>query len=151
MNVLDAIEMAENNSDIKTLKDFFLGSAFACIKDKEDITKWTILFYNPKTKNVIDCFVNEKSVIPGEETVAMNVIEKLEKEKVKVSFSQALETAKEGLKKNIVNILITLHTKGVPLWSIAIVSSDMTALAVDIDAETGKVIKREEKELIRRL
>lgn len=151
MNVLDAIEMAENDSNIKSLKDFFLGSAFACIKDKEEVTDWTILFYNPKTKKVIDCFVNEKFVTPGEETVALNEIEELETDKVKIPVEKALEIAKGGQKKNIVNTLITLHKKDIVLWSIAVVCSDMTATAVDIDAETGDVRKKEEKILFKKL
>jgi hypothetical protein len=154
MNVLDAIEKAENNENIKTLKDFVLGSAFACVKDKEEITQWTILFYNPRTKKVIDCFVNEKFVTPGEETPALYETDELKEEdinKMKITVEKALEIAKEGVTKSIVNIMISLHKRDSILWSISIVATDMTALTIDINAETGDTIKKEETKLIRQL
>jgi len=151
MNVLDAIERAKENESIRSLKDFFLGSAFTCIKNNEEISNWTVLFYNPKTKKVLDCFVSDKFVTPGEETPAMDEIKELGTEGIKIPVEKALETAKEGTKKSIVNIMISLHKKDAVLWSIGIVFADMFALSVDIDAETGNILKKEETSLIRRL
>lgn len=151
MNVLDAIERAKNNSDIKKLKDFFLGSAFTCVKDGEEINQWTILFYNPKTKRVTDCFVNDRFVTPSEETKAIDEIKELNTKNIKVPVEKALEIAKKDITKTIINILISLHKKDVVMWSIGLVSSDMTATSVDINAETGEVIKKEETKLIKQL
>lgn len=148
MEVRQAIEKAGETA--KGLKGYFLCSCFANIKPGEQIHQWTLLYFNPVENKVLDCFVNDKFVTIGDETPPLAEIEKPNFEQLKIPVEDALETAKKDFRKNAINILITLHQN--PLkWTINLISSDMMATTVDVDANTGKITRREETSLIRRL
>ncbi|MEM7819663.1 MAG: PepSY domain-containing protein [Candidatus Aenigmatarchaeota archaeon] len=149
MNIIDAVRYAENNEDVKKLYDFFLGSAFTCITEDENITEWTLIFYNPKTNRTIDCCVNDNFITLGEETQALSKFEKLNVLDIKISVEDAIDRAKSDVKKGIVNILITLHKKEIPIWRIGVVTNDIAITSFDINAINGEIIKKEETSLIR--
>ncbi len=151
MEVKEAIERAKNSKDVKKLKNYFICSCFACINDsKKEITEWTLLFYNPEKKVVLDCFVNDKFVTLGEETPPMSEIKKPSLDGLKVTAEDALGTVLKNFKKSTINVLITLH-KNPLVWTINMITKDMMATTFDVDASTGKVLREEETSLIRKL
>ena len=152
VDVTSAIEKAGANEDVKKLDGYFLCSCFASIRQAgEKIIQWTLLYYNPQINKVVDCFVSDTLVTVGEETPPMAEIEKPDFSELKISVEDALETAKKDSMKSAINILITLHQKGRLIWTINLISSDMIATTIDIDAKTGGVTRKEETSLIRRL
>ena len=152
MDVSYAIERANANEEIKKLSGYFLCSCFACIKQsKEEIKQWTLLYYNPDSRKVLDCFVNDKFVTLGDETPPLAEIEKPDFEELKVTVEDALEKAAKDYRKSTLNVLITLHQKQRLVWTINLISGDMMATTVDVDAKTGEITRREETSLIRRL
>lgn len=160
MELSEALDRAEKNENVQRLKDFFLGSGFASINtDKqkdEGIKEWTLLYYNPAKKSVVDCFVNEKFVTVGEETPAINEVQELDVSKVKTTLQAALKTTSNSLKKKPLNILISLHMKDInnkhcAVWTIGFVTADMSVTSYDIDASNGKIAREETTRLLRRL
>lgn len=162
MEFSEALEKAEGNENVQSLKGFFLGSSFASIStDKQaengdDVNEWTLLYYSPTKKSVVDCFVSEKIVTVGEETPAIKEMHELQVTRVKVPLHEALSLADGHVKKRPLNILISLHTKDIGektyiVWTMGFVTAEMTVISVDIDATNGKVLKEETTRLIRRL
>lgn len=150
MELKDAIEKAGRSEDIKSLKDYFLCSCFAYLKGvKDKISEWTLLYYSPKSRMVIDCFVGDE-VIVGEETPPISEVEKPDFSEVTVTAEDALETASKNFSKGTINVMITLHSKGTAVWTISMITADMMVTIFDIDAKTGKIIKEEATSLVRR-
>ncbi len=152
MDVQQAIDRAKNNDDVRKLKDYFLCSCFACIKQADEkINQWTLLYFNPGSNKVVDCFVNDKFVTVGDETPPLGEIEKPDFSQIKIPIEDAIDTAARDYRKSLINVLITLHQKGTLVWTINFISPDMMAKTVDVDAKTGKVLREEETSLVRRL
>jgi hypothetical protein len=156
MNLDDAIRRAGANDQVQRLKDFFLGSIFASLTEFSAVKEWTLLYYNPRTKTVVDCLVNEKFVTVGEETPAINEMQRLQTDDVRVSVDKALSTVRSQFKKTAINILISLHNKEIEkksyvVWTIGLVTQDIAVTSFDIDAASGAVLKEETTRLIRKL
>lgn len=156
MKFEDAVKRASANESVQKLKSFFLGSGFASLTDETDVKEWTLLFYNPAKKTVVDCFVNDRFVTVGEETPAVSEIEELDTKPVKADVREALKTAKEKFGKKTINILISLHKKEIEsrlytVWTIGMIAPDISVTSFDIDAESGLVLKEETTSLIRRV
>ena len=151
MEVSDAIERAKNNEDVRKLAGYFLCSCFACLKQSKDrINEWTLLFYNKKKNTVLDVFVNDKFVTIGDETPPIKEVEEPDFDTVEIGIEEALEALKD-FKKSTINVLITLHKKGIMVWTISMITTDMMATTFDVDAVTGKIVKEETMSLVRRL
>lgn len=152
MDVRQAIEKASNSSDVRKLKSYFLCSCFACIKKMDEkIDHWTLLYYDEKARKVVDCFVNDKFVTVGDETLPIAEIEKPNFDDLQITAEEAIGKASENYRKSTLNVLITLHHKGSLVWTINFISSDFVATTVDVDAKAGKVLREEETSLVRRL
>ncbi|MCX6815859.1 MAG: hypothetical protein NT120_03335 [Candidatus Aenigmarchaeota archaeon] len=156
MKLNEAIQRAEENENVQRLDGYFLSSTFVCIAEKENITNWTLLYYNPYTNTVVDCFVNEALVTVGEETPALNEQEELRIKDVKIAASKALADARKKFKKSAVNVLISLHRKQFAekkclVWTIAFITQDMKATSFDIDAATGTMLKEETISLVKKM
>jgi hypothetical protein len=156
MNLDDAVRRANANDQVQRLKDFFLGSIFASLTEFTDVNEWTLLYYSPRTKTVVDCFVNEKFVTVGEETPAINEMQELAMGEVNTTVDSALAIVKKQFKKKPINILISLHTKVIEkksytVWTIGLVTQDISVTSFDIDASNGAVLKEETTRLIRQL
>ena len=151
MEAEEAIRRAGQDERISSLEGYFLCSCFACINspDKE-VNEWTLLYYNPSIQKVLDCFVNEQFVTPGEETPPIAEIEKADLSQVKISHNTALSIAKENFKGGTISVLITLH-KNPLVWTINLISPAMIATTLDIDAESGKILRKEETSLVRKV
>lgn len=159
MEFSEALEIAESNDSVRKLKGFFLGSGFASIntgKTNEEIAEWTLLYYNPGKKTVIDCCVSEKMLTVGEEMPALKEMEELDIGKVRMAFHEAMDVAAARIKKKALNILISLHMKDAggkkyAVWTIAFVTQDMSVTSVDIDSSSKKILKEETTRLIKRV
>lgn len=154
MRLEDAARRVEDNEQVKRLGNFFLGSVFASLTEVSDVKEWTMLYYNPATRNVVDCMVNEKYVTVGEETPAINEMEKIDVTDAKISIDKAFKII--NFAKKPVNILISLHKKEInkakrTVWTIGMITQDMSVTSYDVDAITGKILKEETTSLIRRL
>jgi len=156
MNLLNAVEKAQHNENVRKLRGYFLGSVFASLTDpNSEIAEWTVLYYNQRTKTVVDCFVSDKFVTVGEETPAIKEIDELEIKNVKVDIKTVLGAIEKKFKKKSLNILISLQTKdfGGPktVWTIAHVTPEMLAVSFDVDASTGSLLKETTTHLIKRV
>ena len=151
MEAKDAIEKASADIQIKELQGYFLCSCFACLKTlKEDVKEWTLLYFNPATNKVLDCFVNDVVTI-GEETPPIKEVKKPDFNEVSIGVGEALDEVSKSFNKPTINVLITLHWKESMVWSITTIGMDFNATTFDIDAKTGKIIHEETTSLIRRV
>lgn len=156
--MLEIIEKAMKDPKVQKLikENFFLGSVFGSIQDKELdkglVNEWILHFFNPKTQQVIDCFVND-SVIIGKETPAIKEMKKFDTKRLKTTFDQAFETVKNDFKNKPTNVLISLHTNksNVLVWTINMITPDLMATSYDIDAETGALLEKKRVCLMRRM
>lgn len=151
MEATEAIEKAMKSEDVRKLKSYFLCSCFACIKSaKDSISEWTLMFYNPDTNKIVDCFVNDRFVTIGEETPPLKEVEEADFGHAVINAGRALDIVSKKFSKSTINVLITLHRKP-PVWTINMITPDMMATTFDIDAKTGKIIKESATSLIRKI
>lgn len=156
MNLLEAMQKVEQNENVRKLRGYYLGSVFSSIIEKQEITEWTFLYYNPTSKMVVDCFVAENLVTVGEETPAIKDMQELDLKKVKTGIEEAMETVKKKFNKSSLNTLISLHNKQFDketktVWTIAFVTPEMSAISYDIDAGNGQVLNETTTNLLRRM
>ena len=152
MNVIDAIQKAEDNEDVKKLRGYFLCSCFACIKSKDEkIKEWTLLYYNPEKNLVLDCFINDKFVTVGDETPPISEVEKPDFHNIDTTIEEVLDKVGKNFSEGLVNVLITLHKKASVIWTINFITADMNATTFDVDVKTGKILREESTSLIRKL
>lgn len=144
-----AIKRARADPHVAALKDYFLASVFSIIDDKQDIRDWTLLYYSKKEHRTADCIVNEAMVSVTDVIPAQKGMEKLDLD-IRVSVKDAMGTARKKYSKKIINIMISLHQKERPLWTITMVGADITATSFDIDARTGKILREETVSLMRK-
>ena len=148
MLLMDAIRKAENDKLVKKLsRDHFLCSAFAFIKDA-DVKEWTLHFFSPERKTMVDCFVSDTVTI-GEETPAIKDMQELDTCRIKISSERALEIVKKKFDKKAVSSMISLHKKEKIIWTVSMITQDMMVTSFDMDALTGKIIEKKEESLIR--
>ncbi len=157
MNLLEAVNKAEHNDNIKKLKGYFLGSSFASLYgNNEGISEWTLLYYNPENKSVVDCVVNDKFITVGEATAALKEIEEIHITDVGTDIGTVLKNLEKQLKQQSIGRLISLHKKNLDgkwklVWTVAFITQSMEATSFDVDAVSGKVLKEEKTSLIRKV
>ena len=111
MNFLEALERAQNDKEVKNLKNYLLGSLFASLKPtQKSISEWTLHFYNPETKNIRNCIVND-SITLGNDEPAVSKIKELDMKNAKTQPEELVEKIKTKYKEDPIQILITLHQK----------------------------------------
>ncbi len=122
--------------------DFFLAHAFL-MQDGE----WQFGFFNPKTEKMVTFICGEKIVHNNEEEILKSdaKISELNPDDVKVSINDALEKAKEILKKEYSKQIITKHFIIIqnitqPIFNITFLAQNFNTVNIKIDAKTGKVI-----------
>ncbi len=148
MHVLEAIRMSEEK--MQGRKDFFLCSCFVSSKDFS-VRGWTVIFYNPKTKNVVECECSESGVEVSEESRSMKEPRPLVKSEIIKDDSYALGKASSDFSGKPVNVLVSLQTKDRTMWTVSVVTQDLSATIYDIDAKTGEVLRKEKTGLVRRV
>ena len=153
MLLLDAIEKAENDEHVKSLASdgYFLCSGFASLKSGS-INEWILHYYSPKNRKVVDCFVGQadNAVTVGEETPAVKEMHKIDKSSIKITVDKALDTVKKAFRGKASSILIVLHKKQTLVWTINMITLDMTVNSFDVDAASGKILDRKTVSLIKK-
>ncbi len=150
MRVLDAIRTAEEKMLGK--KDFFLCSCFASLKDFSPAGEWTVIFYNPGSRNVIECTCDGKSAEISGESPALNESERLDKACIMKDDAYAINKVKEDFEGRLVNLLVSLHMKGGrTVWTLSAVTQELSVTIYDIDAGTGEILRKETSGLVKRL
>ncbi|MBI2173406.1 MAG: PepSY domain-containing protein [Candidatus Aenigmarchaeota archaeon] len=149
MRVLDAIMTAEEKMHGK--KDFFLCSCFASLKDFLPAAEWTVIFYNTKSRSVIECTCDGKSTEISVESPALQESERLDRALIMKDDAYAINKAKEDFEGRLVNLLVSLHTKGGrTVWTLSAVTHELSVTIYDIDAVTGEILRKETSGLVRR-
>ena len=151
MELEEAIKRAMDDIKVMSLDDYFLASVFSIIEEGKDVTEWTLLFYNPKTKKTRDCFVNEKFVTLGEEMQAQKEMKEVIALEAKTHVNDAIKTAQQKYGKKTINILISLHMTDRICWAITMIGTDITATSYEIDGTDGKVLSENTVSLMKRL
>ena len=157
MELTDAVEKAGVNDSVRRLKGYFLGSSFTSLPDAQaEVKEWTLLYYNPDKNTVVDCFVSEKFVTVGEETPALSKVTEVDTDGVEIDVEHALAKSAATVKVKPINVLVSLHNKEIEnktrlIWTIGLVLPDFSLKSLDIDAKSGKTLREETTQLIRRL
>lgn len=135
-------------------------SHFFCPLDKEFKPKsaWEIAYYNPeKDKVTVFISINNQFSTKKEDNVFKkpeDKVESLKLNEVKLSFEEAKEKSKEGLKKQFSNSLlgdgfIILQTiKKKTLWNFTFITQKLEFINLKINANTGEVDSHQTVQLI---
>ena len=146
MELSEALEKVE-----KQKKDgYFLVSAVAIISGKDEASRWALVYQNAEAKNMLDYYVTEEGIQKGEVTKAEEEFKELKIEKVKISASQAVAKSKKEISKTPISIVVSLTNNKKLMWKISIISQDLMASIVEIDAVDGTIIKKSETSIGRR-
>ncbi len=154
MEVISVLERLEGNKEFKEWKkknkQSFLAHVFKMLDD-ENKDDWQIGYYNKN--DTITTFIITPSEIKIAETENIfkrpeAKIKKLEKEKIKVDITQALQTAekiqstqyKQEIPYKIITILQKLDIG--QIYNITYVTQSFKVLNFKIDSSNGKVLKK---------
>ncbi len=162
MELKEALNAAMSFPQVMSLRNYFLASVFSMIEEGGEVKEWTFMFYEPASGKVRDCVVskndngNTKVKYPykirlEEDRPSRAEMKELRADNIKISVDDALSTAKKNYKKKSINILITLHSREKPTWTITFIGADITATSIDIDAMTGDITREESADLTRKL
>ena len=124
-------------------KGYFLSSVFSSIKSPDEIIGEWVLHFCGKGK-ALDCYVSEELVV--EESHSLGEAKELDTRKVKVSATEALETAG---RRNAITILLSLHGSP-PVWTINFITAAMSVTTVDVSAETGNITREETTSILKK-
>lgn len=150
MHVLDAINKAEEK--MQSRKDFFLCSCFVSCKDFSETDEWTVIFYNPSSRNVVECECNENGIQVSDESKAISNPSRLVKNDIVADEFDILKKVGGDFDIKPVSILVSLRTKdNMTMWTVSVVTQDICATIYDIDAKTGDIIRKEKTGLVKRV
>jgi uncharacterized membrane protein YkoI len=134
----------------KKEKKGFLVSAVAIVSGKEDLSRWTLIYQNAETKAILDIHVGEEGVEYGKESSSEEEFKELPVSKIKISSKTAIDKARKEINKIPMSIVVSLINNQSLVWKVSIISQDLTASTVEIDAASGKIIKKSETSIGRR-
>ena len=149
MEIFEAIKKMEKSNNIK--QGYFLVSAIAIASGNAKISKWALIYQDPKTRNTLDAYVSEEGIEIGKESVAEEDFDELRVNEIKITSKEAIEKARKEISKTAISIIASLVNSEKPAWKISIISQDLMASIVDIDAVTGKIIKKSETAIGKRI
>ncbi|MEA2003682.1 MAG: hypothetical protein U9O53_01845 [archaeon] len=158
----DAIEMAEDDENLKTLKDkdnLVLASAFAMLtQDSNVIDRWNVNYFNSGTGELSNFLVksDEVAFVETSKRIHDTEIRPLDVSNIAVSVTEILSLADEkaGIEfpYEANKIFITLHHNGEyknECWTITFFSKNLFLYKIKIDAITGDVVNSEMKHLLK--
>ena len=146
MELSEALKRMETENT----ENYSLVSAVAIISGKDEASRWALVYQNPETKNILDFYVTEEETKRGEETKAKEEFKELKIEKVKVSASQAVAKAKKEINKTSISIVVSLTNNNKLIWKVSIISQDLMASTIEIDAVTDEIMKKSETSIGRK-
>ncbi len=150
MNIHQAVEFVESSDKFKDFIKKRHGSYLAhvfCMFDKEDQSPWQVGFYDEKSDKITS-FTAGEEVLQSEEEDAFKkegVVEKLDLDKVKIDFDDALKSARDIHKKEhsaeilTKTIVILQSMDSRIIWNITLITHAFTIINVRVDAVSGEV------------
>lgn len=136
-------EWQENN------KKCYLSHVFIMLGDKEDLQ---VGYYNKEKDKITSFIIDEKIEVSQESDVFKKdrkIVEKLDINKVKIDFEDALQIANKFQRENyskeipIKKIIVLQNLEIGQVWNITYISNSFNTLNIKIDSETGKIKSHE--------
>ncbi len=161
MEIKDVLKRLEEHKDFKEWKskhkESFLAHVFKMLDDanRDD---WQIGYYNKDDTITSFIMTPDKIVIAETDNIFKKPgvkIKKLDKEKIKIDITEALQTAekiqvteyKNETPSKIITILQTLDKLG-QVYNITYVTKSFKTLNLKIDSSTGKVLNKNLKSIM---
>ena len=152
MEVAKAVEAAESDSDVKAhiAKGFYLSSLMAIPDSLNEITQWTLVYFNPTEQKVFSVEVTKDSVSKGEASAPL-----IEADYPELDHEGALAAGKLLSKLTDVlvdqrevptKVIITLRDTE---WKVAVVTRSLKMVRVDMDMATGEVKHIDKSSLVK--
>ena len=148
MLIKEILERVESSKEFKTWKktDYYLAYMFASNREN-----WQVGYYNKNNENMTSFQVSEViSKLPESEVFKeKKIVRKLELEKVKVDFEEAVNKCTEEHKRlhqmGLISkqIIILQHLKQGQVWNITFLTTTMNTTNIKLDSSTGKIISKE--------
>ncbi|MCM2325160.1 MAG: hypothetical protein NDI94_01745 [Candidatus Woesearchaeota archaeon] len=156
MSFFEVLKKLEESKDFKNWKkdENFLAYGFIMIGDdiKEE---WQIGYFNPN--NTVTVFVIGDTIIknPESDIFQEGNVKRLEIEKVKIDFPEAMEKSDDLQKskypeyKPYQKMVILQNMSMGNVWNITFMSKTLKVLNIKIDAISGEIVKDEVIELFK--
>lgn len=147
MEISEALKKVHDQEELnEKLKGKYLCSALTFLKDWT-ITSWELNFYDKSANNIIQVTVDDAPHIKTEGAPFKDTqIPKVNISKIRITAKKALEIGKEYYEKNyksleIQRIFFALHGGKKSYWAISVITKHLTIVLINIDTESGKIIK----------
>lgn len=155
-----AFEKAKESQEIKEKcidNNYNLTAAMSILKSSSyKVEGWTLIYYNEKKHKTMQVIIkeNEKMFeIKEPEEPLKPSTKKLELKKIKTNSDKMLEKAKKQFlefHKPLSQIIINLsQNQGVPTWRFSFITKTLELVTVEINAETGEIMKKEKQKLVK--
>ncbi len=150
MELDEAYERALEDTRVKEImsKGFYLSSAFIDQDNADAVEKWNLIFFNPKSGNVV-------SVSVAEDGVEISDVQKPLKEgfyeemstKGKGDIEDILKIIRKEFPTEIAKLLVSIRGDS---WDILVIGRNLKTLFMKIDVGTKEIVKKEKGSLIRK-
>jgi hypothetical protein len=143
----DAIITAEKSDSVKELRSqgYFLNSGISILApDQEKITNWILTYFDPKSKEVVQVFVNEGGIDVKKPDVPVSPNpNELRLSDIKTNGDKMFAKAKEEFakqRKPLSQVIITIQREKLVNWKFNFVTKTLEIIQVSIDATSGAVL-----------
>ncbi|MCK4327393.1 MAG: hypothetical protein KAW41_02850 [Candidatus Diapherotrites archaeon] len=152
MEVAEAVETAENDPDVQEHKGkgYYLSSLMAIPENLNEITEWTLVYFNPDEQRVFSAEVTPGGVSKGEASTPL-----IEGDYQELEHKGALP-AKDLLSRLTdvlaaqrevpTKVIITLRNGE---WKVAVVTRSLKMLRIDLDMKSGKLKHIDKSSLVK--
>src|SRR3972149_273044 len=103
MEIFEAIKKMEKSNNIK--QGYFIVSAIAIVSGNAKISKWALIYQDPKTRNTLDTYVSEEGIEIGKETNSEEYFDELKINEIKITSKEAIEKARKEISKTAISII----------------------------------------------
>ena len=148
MLIKEILEKIESSKEFNTWNKTSYYLAYMFTSNKEE---WQIGYYNKESEKMTTFKISETIVKLPESDVfkEKKTVKKLNLNKVKIDFKEAINRCKEEHKKlypmSAVSkqIIILQHLKEGQVWNITSFTTTMNTINIKIDSSTGKILSKE--------
>lgn len=133
----------------KSNKKCYLSHVFIMLGEKEDCQ---VGYYNKEKDKITSFIIDEKIEVSQESDIFKKdrkIVEKLDIDKVKIDFEDAVKIANKFQRENytkeipIKKIIVLQNLEIGQVWNITYISNSFNTLNIKIDAKTGKIKNHE--------
>ncbi len=147
MEISEALKKVHDQKELnEKLEGKYLCSALTFLKDWT-IISWELNFYDKIANNIIQVTVDDAPHIKTEGAPFKDTqIPKVNVSNIRITAEKALDIGKEYYEKNyksleIQRIFFALHGGKKSYWAISVITKHLTIVLINIDTESGKIIK----------